>query len=173
MHRAVWVRYNGVIPEGCVIHHVDHDRANNDVSNLECMTAGEHGLHHSQEHTPERKVKFQAAGQAAAPAWHASAEGRAWHAVHAKESWAAIARVECTCTWCGKKYDVVSGMVKRGFCSPSCQGMARKASGVDDEQRSCSVCGTGFACNRYAKTKTCSKSCWREAIGRAKRGLQH
>lgn len=37
MHRYVWVHHNCKIPKGYVIHHVDHDRANNDLSNLQLM----------------------------------------------------------------------------------------------------------------------------------------
>lgn len=49
MHRDVWEHHNGPIPDGFDIHHVDHDRANNDLSNLVCLSKDEHTrLHHAE-----------------------------------------------------------------------------------------------------------------------------
>jgi hypothetical protein len=42
MHRYVWEKYNGPIPDGYDVHHVDHNRANNDINNLEIYTKSEH-----------------------------------------------------------------------------------------------------------------------------------
>ena len=48
VHRACWEAYNGPIPEGHIIHHGDGDKENNAITNLVCMTNGEHtGLHES------------------------------------------------------------------------------------------------------------------------------
>lgn len=42
MHRYVWRKYRGDIPENHDIHHVDHNRANNDVTNLELYSKSDH-----------------------------------------------------------------------------------------------------------------------------------
>ncbi|WP_077603633.1 HNH endonuclease [Oceanobacillus sojae] len=42
MHRYVWEYYNGKIPENHDIHHKDHDRSNNDISNLELYSKSDH-----------------------------------------------------------------------------------------------------------------------------------
>ena len=34
MHRYVWRYYYGEIPDGYHIHHIDHNKANNDIHNL-------------------------------------------------------------------------------------------------------------------------------------------
>ena len=48
LHRAVWEHFNGEIPEGHVIHHIDGDPSNNDLANLQLMTQSEHiKLHQS------------------------------------------------------------------------------------------------------------------------------
>lgn len=49
MHRDVWEHHNGPIPEGMEIHHVDHDRGNNDISNLRCLSTAEHASEHSNK----------------------------------------------------------------------------------------------------------------------------
>ena len=41
-HRLVYEAVNGPIPGGYVIHHVDGDKRNNVLSNLEMLTVGEH-----------------------------------------------------------------------------------------------------------------------------------
>ena len=48
MHRYVWEFYNGEIPAGCEIHHKDHNPANNDIDNLELMTAQNHRKYHAK-----------------------------------------------------------------------------------------------------------------------------
>ena len=42
MHRDVWEYYNGKIQEGFDIHHIDHDKANNTIENLELYSKPDH-----------------------------------------------------------------------------------------------------------------------------------
>lgn len=42
LHRLIWEKANGNIPDGYVIHHKDGNRLNNDLSNLELMELHEH-----------------------------------------------------------------------------------------------------------------------------------
>lgn len=47
-HRKVWYDANGPIPDAYDVHHLDHDRANNDLSNLMLIQRGDHrGAHTS------------------------------------------------------------------------------------------------------------------------------
>ena len=47
-HIINWCEANGEteLPEGCVVHHIDHDHRNNEPSNLQLMTQSEHTSHH-------------------------------------------------------------------------------------------------------------------------------
>lgn len=38
LHRLVWILHYGTIPRGCYIDHIDHDRTNNRIENLRCVT---------------------------------------------------------------------------------------------------------------------------------------
>ena len=38
IHRCVWEAYNGAIPKGLEVNHIDGVKANNDLSNLELVT---------------------------------------------------------------------------------------------------------------------------------------
>ena len=42
IHQAVWEHFNGEIPKGYIIHHIDGDKSNNEISNLQLMTQSEH-----------------------------------------------------------------------------------------------------------------------------------
>ena len=42
MHRYVWEKEKGKIPDSYDIHHIDEDKANNKIDNLECLPKSEH-----------------------------------------------------------------------------------------------------------------------------------
>lgn len=44
-HRLLWELVNGPIPAGMEINHIDGDKSNNDLSNLECVTPGDNQRH--------------------------------------------------------------------------------------------------------------------------------
>ena len=59
MHRVVWGFYNGEIPEGFDVHHINNDREDNRIENLECLPKPEHTRlysPHNNQHTKGRKV---------------------------------------------------------------------------------------------------------------------
>lgn len=48
LHVAMWEqRWGREVPEGCVIHHLDWNKANNTVENLVCLTVEEHERVHN------------------------------------------------------------------------------------------------------------------------------
>lgn len=49
MHRYVWKFHHGEIPEGYQIHHIDHNRGNNDISNLQMISNHLHASMHGIE----------------------------------------------------------------------------------------------------------------------------
>jgi hypothetical protein len=42
LHRAIWMREVGPIPDDHDIHHVDHDKTHNEVGNFECLSKADH-----------------------------------------------------------------------------------------------------------------------------------
>jgi len=42
MHRYVWEYHNSKIKKGYDIHHIDHDKSNNNINNLELYSKAEH-----------------------------------------------------------------------------------------------------------------------------------
>lgn len=49
LHRDVWKFHNGEIPPKHHIHHKDENTENNDISNLQCISASDHSRWHGKE----------------------------------------------------------------------------------------------------------------------------
>lgn len=164
LHVKVWETSNGPTPDGWHIHHKDEDRSNNQLSNLEALPGPEHLALHMN--TPERKAQSREhmakVAQPAACEWHGSDAGREWHSTHYWENIAPLREVmvDCVCEQCKQPYQLSKlDAGKSIYCSNKCKSAARRASGVDNETRTCPICQKPFTVNRYSKSKTCSQAC--------------
>jgi len=163
LHRYKWEKEMGPIPEGHHIHHKDENKDNNELSNYESLPGSEHLSKHGKN--PERiklLLEVGVEGRKLAAEWHKSEEAREF----AKKNWPGSLglymdkMVTKTCGCCGKEYEIsVFASWGSKFCSSNCKSKARRKSGVDNETRTCAVCGEEFVTNKYGKTKTCSKEC--------------
>lgn len=63
LHRLIYEEEYGEIPDGCIIHHKDGDKLNNDISNLTVMAPSEHAILHNsgKKHSDETKRKMSEA----------------------------------------------------------------------------------------------------------------
>lgn len=163
LHRMVYIHYNGEIPQGYHIHHKDGDKSNNDISNLECLSAKkhltDHGNNWSEERLEKARKRMQEVVRPKAYEWHSSAEGREWHKQHyehMKDKF--YEEVESVCIICGKTF---TAHRKGGSkcCSMKCRAKERRMSGIDNETRVCETCGKEFVTNKYYKVKYCSRAC--------------
>lgn len=162
LHQEMWRDHHGNIPDGHVIHHIDGNPLNNDISNLQCVESTSHLKHHGAINREALRIWFaprQPALQEMAKAWHRSEVGRAWHREHARKLWETKDYTTQTCQHCGASYETCSKHGKSKFCSNNCKSAARRASGVDNEIRTCERCGKAFSCNKYSKSRYCSRSC--------------
>lgn len=78
---------------------------------------------------------------------------------HARHHWAEVLPVTRECRQCSKSFTRVSWNNIPAFCSNACKSAWRRASGLDDEKRTCAKCGGTFTVNRYAKQDFCSYEC--------------
>lgn len=181
LHRYVWRYFNGDIPEGFHIHHIDENKYHNDIENLECIPQFNHLSLHGRERAEksydEMIENLNSTARPKASEWHGSDAGLNWHKQHYESMKEKLhVPTECVCEYCGKKY-ISTGNGKNRFCSGACSSAARRRSRVDDETRTCAVCGKPYKINKYAKGKTCSGRCrnlfrWhpeRYAIGQSTR----
>lgn len=162
IHRYIWEFYNGEIPEGCEIHHIDSDKSNNSISNLAMLPKKEHAKLHGNNQSDillakkRKNIKEKALPEAIK--WHKSEEGRKWHSRHSLEIAKTIKEKEYICLNCGNKfYAKPYGLNK--FCSNKCKACYRRKSGIDNTKKICEYCGGVFIDNKYSKRKYCSKKC--------------
>lgn len=47
LHRVVWMKERGPIPDGWDVHHIDHDKTNNLIDNLHCLSKADHTRLHA------------------------------------------------------------------------------------------------------------------------------
>lgn len=45
-HRWVWTMFYGEIPQGMHVHHIDGNRSNNEISNLQMLNPSDHSKFH-------------------------------------------------------------------------------------------------------------------------------
>ena len=58
IQRAIWSYYYGEIPDGYSIHHVDEDKNNNAIDNLQCLSNEEHAhMHYSKGKPVAENIK--------------------------------------------------------------------------------------------------------------------
>jgi endogenous inhibitor of DNA gyrase (YacG/DUF329 family) len=162
MHRYVWEFYNGPIPAGFEIHHINGDKSNNDISNLQLMTNADHmSLHGRKRDTEDHAsfVKRMDHARESASIWHGSAAGKEWHKAHYDQMKDAIQKtITKTCDYCGTKFETVDHGNNR-FCSNKCKSAWRRKAGLDDVKKECAFCGKEFTTNKYSKAKYCSITC--------------
>lgn len=125
-HQWVWFNHHGKPPRGYHIHHVNHDRSDNRIENLELIKAGRHTGYHMSKIMldPEKKKKAQEQCARIRPMtkeWHRSEEGHAWHSYHAiKNKFGNWEPTDKTCEFCGKVYQTKKKSRSR-FCHLNCK----------------------------------------------------
>lgn len=137
LHRVVWEAFHGAVPDGCHIHHIDGDKAHNDIDNLACLNPSEHERYHG--HTEERQQYGRMHIERIRPLasrWHGSEEGKAWHSARGKANWALREERVYTCTQCGREFRTkyIYGAGKNHFCGQNCRakyGRRKRAGGID------------------------------------------
>ena len=168
LHRYVWETFNGEVPDGYHVHHIDGNKGHNDIENLTLIKSSEHAQLHGQllsndPVTVKKRIdNLTNNARPKATEWHKSEVGRKWHKEHYEEFKAALyQKVTKVCEQCGKEYEGTPGKGQR-FCSNACKSAWRRKMGIDNEERFCEVCGKSFTANKYAKTRFCSPECARQ-----------
>ena len=126
MHRYVWQKHNGYIADGMHVHHIDGDKSNNRIENLELLTASDHSTHHGETNawvgSDANKLQIARAGELA-KAWHSSPEGLEWHRKNGIATWTNRKMHVKNCTECGKSYETPYPSRSK-FCHQNCKAKA-------------------------------------------------
>ena len=163
-HSWVWQNHYGKPPKGYHIHHINEDKSDNRIENLELMKGFRHLGYHMVKRmiSPEYKQKCQKQMETIRPLtkeWHRSEEGRAWHTFHAlRHKFGKGKPQEYECSQCAKKF-ISSKLSNTRFCSNACKSKYRRENKIDHIKKVCLICKNEFLINKYAKTITCSRKC--------------
>ena len=125
LHREVWREAHGDIPEGYEVHHIDANRANNQLENLVLMEGGEHNSMHAKAANHDKAIM---AAQEAARAWHSTSDGQKFHSELARKNWSRSHAKTYTCSWCLKPYSTrhMYGAGQNHFCCANCRAAATR-----------------------------------------------
>lgn len=110
LHRELWKDQVGPLDEDTLLHHKDHNKANNAIGNLKPVTRAEHCAEH-----PEKMDH---------PKWvdqHDSEQARA----RVQKLWEERQPRDVVCDWCGTVFQS-TGMRAR-FCGGTCRARRRRA----------------------------------------------
>jgi len=123
IHQAVWEHFNGKIPKGYIIHHIDGDKSNNDISNLQIMTQPEHMKLH-RENIESKKCICDYCGKEFVSKPNFKGERR-FCSEECGDKWKHEKDYEIRiCSECGKEFNVYK-YSKTKYCSRECVEKAR------------------------------------------------
>lgn len=124
LHVYIYEKYNGPIPKGYEVHHIDHNKDNNEIENLILLTRKQHNELHKKEMTEELRQKlrdnFNKNARPKANEWHKSEEGKEWHKKHYELMKSKLHKeYEFKCLECDVTFK--STQIKSKFCSNKCK----------------------------------------------------
>lgn len=159
LHIYVWEKYNGAIPEGYHVHHIDHDTDNNEIENLKLMEKYEHLRYHASlqdKALTRNNLKEHAIPEAIK--WHKSKEGLEWHKKQYENTKDVLyKKVIVKCIVCGKEKEMIDKGGRNKYCSDKCKEKGRKPR--PKVERECAICGNKFITNATSKASSCSPKC--------------
>ena len=124
LHVYIYEKYNGKIQKGMQVHHVDHNKDNNEINNLRLVSRKEHSKIHFEEMTEEEKEKkrknLELNARPKAIEWHKSQEGKKWHIEHYEQVKEKLyGKHKFKCEMCSKEFE--SSQTRSRFCSNACK----------------------------------------------------
>lgn len=141
-HRYVWEKHNGPIPKGFHVHHVDGDKSNNSVKNLEIIER--------RKHLSEHQNKWIKANPVVARK-------------RTKKAYTAAIKFYST----KKGKEIARARAVKFFSEPKNRKKAREKALLQSSkspigQKKCQYCGNIFKYKLWFKRNNfCNKSCWR------------
>ena len=123
MHRYVWIKERGKIPEKYHVHHIDGDKSNNKIENLTLMHISDHTRLHSLEYISKNREKFinhlNNIRPLASLAQKSDIE-RKRKRERVALSFLENKKVKSKCETCGCEIEYTIGFKKKVFCGKKC-----------------------------------------------------
>lgn len=165
LHRFIYENENNIkLSKEISVHHIDGNKFNNEINNLEILTNSEHAKLHGIENknNPEilQRMRDNLTNNARPKAseWHGSKEGIEWHRIHAINVANNMKVREYNCLQCEVLF-YKKPFGENKFCSNACKSKYRRKLGLDNIEKQCLTCNNVFMSNKYAKQQLCSHKC--------------
>ena len=158
LHRAIYSYYHGEIPEDYEIHHIDENKDNNDISNLQLLTKSEHRRLHNLTR-PLLKCQCVNCGKIFD---NKDARNRLYCSPACYiEYYRKTHPDKRICEWCGKEFTVSQDQKDIQCCSHSCAAYLWHSKKTSDRPaKYCEWCGKELPKDRhYSERRFCSNSC--------------
>lgn len=139
LHREVWQSVHGPIPKGYHVHHINGDKGDNRIENLELLSNSDHSAHHYDQHLRPHLDRAHANSK------RANERNRAIRLQR-----------ELVCVICGSVYHS-SAVNHSRFCSPECIERARSTR-FEGDDRLCEYCGEQYRATKRTQ-RYCSRTC--------------
>jgi hypothetical protein len=157
-HRWVWINHHGAIPKGMDIHHIDGDKNNNEINNLEMLSRSDHLKRHWEDpNLREERRKFLDEIRPKVHEWLRSDEGRKSQSESSIKAWKKRKTVTLACIECKKEIQTMQPWAK--FCSDVCDKRWRRREKPNRIEIICVLCNKLFFKDKYSPQKFCSISC--------------
>lgn len=154
-HRWVWINNYGTIANKMDIHHIDGNKDNNDINNLEMLSRSDHlKKHHAQglfDYNRNRKQLEDARK------WLKTEEGRRKQSEISKKSWKYRKKGIKNCKSCDKEFFTFQPWAK--FCSDACDKRWRRKQGLYNIEAKCPICDKLFLKDKFSPKRFCSIRC--------------
>ena len=116
-HRWVWINHHGAISKGMDIQHIDGDKDNNEIENLEMLSRSDHLKKHWQEGRFDLHKRKEQLDKVRPLEWLKSEEGRKAISEKGKEIWKERKVHTIKCVQCGSTKEFRRWA---RFCSKRC-----------------------------------------------------
>lgn len=163
LHIYVYEKYNGKVPKGMEVHHIDMNKDNNEIDNLKLLSKSEHNkLHYSllSDEEKERRKKIILEKSLPKMLEHnkLNPKSKEWYQKHYEETKDKLhIEREYICKCCGNTFK--STQANSLYCSNACKSKMRRKEHKDNIEKECVICGKTFSTNKYRQGQTCSKQC--------------
>ena len=166
LHRAVYSYYCGEIPEGYVIHHIDRNKSNNNIENLQCVTIQEHSDIHSQERVQSRQPQTYVCAECGKTYYAYETGNNKFCSVACRRKARQTSEENLKsviCIICGKNFFTRKDKSTK-TCSPQCASklaqQTLKSKVIETETKICAECGKEFQADKSRPSiKFCSSNC--------------
>jgi hypothetical protein len=166
LHKAVYERFIGPVPDGAEIHHIPTDDLQDTPSALHAYaTKKAHRAQHPGNVSEAQRLHLERIRPKASE-WHKSEEGRDQHRSNARRGWQGVGTREVVCSVCGAPAITrYTGTFR--YCSRACAAAAYGAERRYEEERHCLECQKPFMAYKYHNQRWCGRSCAMRAARKA------